>query len=156
MSINSERNVTNQSFKGKISEIISILSGETYTPTSAANDTEMLNCKTFEYYMDILKENISSGGGGGGADDFVVNFTITTPNGATSTTTFEQIKAAYKQGKNIKGIGTISEMGNLILYPTQITDTDIVFFGFIELAAGEGVSCTLRGNSSGYSFYTYN
>lgn len=64
MSINSEREVTNKSFKGKMAEIISVLSGETYTPVPAANDSETLNCKTFEYFMNILKENIGGGGGG--------------------------------------------------------------------------------------------
>lgn len=107
------------------------------------------------YITKSIKATSVGGGGGGGADDFVVNFTITPPDSATSTTTFAEIKSAYQQGKNIKGIGTITGMGDLILYPTMITDTDVVFFGFFELEAGAGIHCTLRGNSSGYSFYMY-
>lgn len=130
MSINSEREVTNKSFKAKMSEIISVLSGETYAPVPAANDSETLNCKTFEYFMNVLKENIGGGGGSSlptvtsddngdvlqvieGAwakgpapaadNDFLVNFTLSlgqTPS-VISETTFAQIKAAYDQGKNI-------------------------------------------------------
>lgn len=131
MSINSEREVTNKSFKAKMSEILSVLSGETYTPTPAANDGETLNCKTFEYFMNELKENIGGGGGGSslpavtsddngdvlqvieGAwakgpapaadNDFLVNFTLNLgqTTSVVSETTFAQIKAAYDQGKNI-------------------------------------------------------
>lgn len=120
--------------------------------TAGENDYLLISSGNDTYK---IKASAVGGGGGGGAEDFVVNFTITPPDSATSATTFAQIKSAYDQGKNIKGIGTITGMGDLILYPTMITDTDVVFFGFVELAAGEGITCTLRGNSSGYSFYMY-
>lgn len=122
----------------------------TELPTAGANDYLIISSGNNTY-----KIKASAVGGGGGADDFVVEFAIAPPDSATSTTTFAQIKSAYDQGKNIKGIGTITGMGDLILYPTMITDTDVVFFGFAEPAAGEGVTCTLRGDSSGYSFYMY-
>lgn len=63
MGVNSERQVTNKSFKAKMSEIISVLSGETYTPVPAANDGETLNCKTFEWFMTELKKYVGGGGG---------------------------------------------------------------------------------------------
>ena len=132
------------------------------TDIKTINDlTEIQSAGENDYLLishgtDTYKIKASAvGGGGGGADDFVVNFTVTPPTTATSTTTFAQIKSAYDQGKNIKGIATITGMGDLILYPTMITDTDVVFFGFVELAAGEGIYCTLRGDSSGYSFCMY-
>lgn len=123
----------------------------TELPTAGTNDYLIISSGNNTYKIKAS----AVGGGGGGADDFVVNFTITPPDSATSATTFAQIKSAYDQGKNIKGIGTITGMGDLILYPTMITDTDVVFFGFFELEAGAGIYCTLRGNSSGYSFYMY-
>lgn len=125
MGINSERNVTNQSFKGKISEIISILSGETYTPTPAANDTEMLNCKTFEYYMDILKENISSGGGG--SNDFLITGTFDENSGSPTIiieTTISDILSAYDAGKNIKLKIHSDENGDTIGYFANIIEDD--------------------------------
>lgn len=125
MGINSERNVTNQSFKGKISEIISILSGETYTPTPAANDTEMLNCGTFEYYMDILKENISSGSGGG-AEDFLIEGTINIASGGTITceTTIANIIAAYTAGKNIRLKLVDALVGTIYGYLAAVIDAE--------------------------------
>lgn len=156
MGINSERNVTNQSFKGKISEIISILSGETYTPTPAANDTEMLNCGTFEYYMNILKENISSGGGGSGAEDYIVTFNITYVSESeitvTSNRTAAQIYEPYTQGKNVKGIAT-AEGTTVLFFLSYIMIEDEEFFGVAFHAFGmEGGLMRITGSASSESW----
>ena len=148
MGINSERNVTNQSFKGKISEIISILSGETYTPTPAANDTEMLNCGTFEYYMDILKENISSGGGG--SNDFLITGTFDENSGSPTIiteTTISDILSAYDAGKNIKLKIYGGENGDVIGYLTYIIEEgDDPSASFLSFTGGLGViECNKNG-----------
>ncbi len=151
MSINSEREVTNKSFKAKMSEIISVLSGETYTPVPAANDSETLNCKTFEYFMNVLKENVGGGGGSSlpavtsddngdvlqvieGAwakgpapatdNDFIISATLTFDGSPvlSSQTTISDIIAANTAGKNIKLEITSSGMG--------------VFFGTIIYLVG--------------------
>lgn len=99
------------------------------------------------------------GGGGGGADDFLVEFAITPPGEdwvVVSETTFAQILAAYQQGKNIRAIGKITGMFDFLLYPVQISDAGVVFFGFIEAEGpGTGINLTISGNSSGYSMYVY-
>ena len=108
------------------------------------------------YITKSIKATSVGGGGGGGADDFVVNFTITPPDSATSTTTFAQIKSAYDQGKNIRAKGAATGVGDVIFNLAHISDSDVVFIGFVEFAAGEGyVGMTVRGNSSGYSMYIY-
>lgn len=101
MSINREREVTNKSFKAKMSEILSVLSGETYTPVPTANDNETLNCKTFEYFMNELKKHV---GGGAGNNDFIISATLTMDGSPSisSETTISDIIAANTAGKNIK------------------------------------------------------
>lgn len=105
----------------------------------------------------LKKVKGSNVGGGGGAGDFVVEFSITPgdPFTVDSETTFAEIYAAYQQGKTIRGVGTITGMFDIMLVVTQISDTDVVFFTFIEAEAGEGIYATIRGNSSGYSMYLY-
>lgn len=156
MGINSERQVTNKSFKAKMSEILSVLSGETYAPTPAANDGETLNCKTFEYFMNELKENIGGGGGGSslpavtsddngdvlqvieGAwakgpapaadNDFLIVGTMDGEGNITSETSISDILAADTAGKNIK----------LRLVTTGGDETDIVYGQILVILNSDG------------------
>lgn len=129
MGVNSERQVTNKSFKAKMSEIISVLSGETYTPVPAANDGETLNCKTFEWFMTELKKHVGGGGGSSlpavtsddngdvlqvieGAwakgpapeadNDFLIVGTVDGEGNITSETSISDILAADTAGKDIR------------------------------------------------------
>lgn len=124
----------------------------TELPTAGTNDYLIIS-----HGNDTYKIKASAvGGGGGGADDFVVNFTITPPDSATSATTFAEIKSAYQQGKNIRAKGAVTGVGDVIFNLAHISDSDVVFIGFVEFATGEGyVGITVRGNSSGYSMYIY-
>ena len=96
-------------------------------------------------------------GGGGGVEDFVVEFTITPGEtfAVTSETTLAQIYAAYQQGKNIKGVGAVAGLGDVIFQMVSISDSLVVFFTFIEMIEGDGMNMTIRGTTSGYSGHPY-
>lgn len=122
----------------------------TELPTAGTNDYLIISSGNNTYKIK------ASAVGGGGADDFLVDFTITPPDSATSATTFAQILSAYQQGKNIRAKGAITGIGDTMFCLAHISDTEVVFIGFVEFAAGEGVvDVTIRGNSSGYSMHTY-
>lgn len=124
----------------------------TELPTAGTNDYLIISHGTDTYKIKAS----AVGGGGGGADDFVVNFTITPPDSATSTTTFAQILSAYQQGKNIRAKGAVTGVGDVVFNLAHISDTEVTFIGFIEFSAGDGyIVATIRGNSSGYSMYMY-
>lgn len=118
----------------------------------SAGENDFLVLSTQEGAKKIKAKNI-----GGGAGDFVVDFTITRDDTftVTSETTLAQIYSAYESGKNVRGVGGLTGIGDAIFHMTHISDSLVVFFTFIEMESGNGLTMTIRGTSSGYTAYLY-
>lgn len=65
--------------------------------------------------MDELNKLPVGGSGGAGGGDFVVNFDMTDENNTIPDKTVDEIYAAFKSGKNIKGLGFFND-GNYECY----------------------------------------
>lgn len=98
-----------------------------------------------------FKIKANSLGGGGGAEDFVVEFTINPEDdwATTANKTYAQAYAAYQQGKNLKGKGTMPNFldGDVILHNCYASDTTVTFFSII----GEGVVVIVAGTAEGWT-----
>lgn len=99
----------------------------------------------------VKKIKASALGGGGGAEDFVVEFTFNPEDdwATTSNKTFAQVSAAYQQGKNLKGKGTITAgfEGDILLICTTVSSVGITFFSMF----GGGAAMLVTGTAEGWT-----
>lgn len=113
---------------------------------SSLTDNDLIAVGTQSGWKKIKANSL---GGGGGAEDFVIEFTITpgTEMTVTSETTFAQVYSAYQQGKNIKGTSSVTGLGDLLFYMTQINDSSVKLFTYL----GTDLLATINGDSEGWS-----
>lgn len=114
----------------------------------SAGENDVLPISTGNGVKKIKASNL---GGGGGAEDFVVEFTFNPDDdwATTANKTFAQAHAAYQQGKNLKGKGTMPNFldGDVILHNCYASDTTVTFFSII----GEGVVVIVAGTTEGWT-----
>ena len=123
----------------------------TEVQSSALTDNDFLAVGTSTGWKKIKANSL---GGGGGAEELVVEFTGD-PSSVTSITTYAQIVAAFEAGKNVRGVWTSESTGSMLFRLANVFASEVVFAGEMEISQGSLISCTIRGSSSGYSFYSY-